>query len=140
MTGETFKGCSLLKNLTNFWERSNAHALQGDSNVAQNLQKQRDIGPVVNMKLTFLTVQLWSLAPPPMVPYKPIFFLAKWPAIKRCLALTAPLKLKWPFFSFPAFSIIANLQQNIPFSRFDNLQIHQRPAQPRHSNQGYLSI
>jgi hypothetical protein len=72
-------------------------------------------------ELTFLAIQLGSLAPPPMVPHKPIFFLAKRPAVERCLTLTAPLELKWPLFSFSAFSVIANLQQNIPFTGFDHL-------------------
>jgi hypothetical protein len=55
------------------------------------------------------------------MPDKPIFFLAKRPTVKRSLALTASLELKWPIFSPSALGIIAYLQQNISFSSFHNL-------------------
>jgi hypothetical protein len=71
--------------------------------------------------LTFLAVQFWSLAPSPVVSNKPILLLAKRSAVERRLALTAPLELKWPLFSLSALRVIANLQQNIPFSCFDDL-------------------
>jgi hypothetical protein len=93
--------------------------LKSCSESAQNHHIQRELTAL--KARTFQSVRLRGLAPPPVMPDEPIFFLAKRPAVKRSLALAASLKLKWPFFSPSAFGIIAYLQQHISFSSFHNL-------------------